>query len=49
MVCRSTVEYYKQKEKEIDKMEKNIQSGNKLSIINEKLLTDTYLSLATHI
>ena len=45
MVCRSTVEYYKQKEKEIDKMEKNIQSGNKLSVINEKILIDKYLSL----
>ena len=43
----STAEYYKQKEEEIDKMEKNIQSGNKLSVINEKLLIDTYLSMAT--
>ncbi len=43
----STAEYYKQKKEEIDKMEKNIQSGNKLSVINEKLLTDTYLSMAT--
>lgn len=41
----STAEYYKQKEEEIDKMEKNIQSGNKLSVINEKILIDKYLSL----
>ena len=27
----------------------NIQSGNKLSAINEKLLADTYLSFATTI
>ncbi len=44
----STAEYYKQKaNEEMDKMEKNIQSGNKFSAINEKLLVDTYLSLAT--
>ena len=42
-----SVQYYKQKANEqLDKMEKNIQSGNKLSAINEKLLADTYLSLA---
>jgi hypothetical protein len=41
----STAEYYKQKEEEIDKMEKNIQLGNKLSVINEKILIDKYLSL----
>jgi hypothetical protein len=38
-------EYYKQKEEEIDKMEKNIQTGNKLSVIKEKILIDKYLSL----
>ena len=44
----STAEYYKQKaSEELDKMENNIQSGNKLSAINEKLLADTYISLAT--
>jgi len=43
----NSVKYYKQKANEqLDKMEKNIQSGNKLSAINEKLLADTYLSLA---
>jgi thermostable 8-oxoguanine DNA glycosylase len=45
----SIAEYYKQKEEEIHKMEKNIQSSNKLSVINEKLLTDTYLTLGTHL
>jgi len=46
----NSVQYYKQKaNEELDKMEKNIQSGNKLSAINEKLLADTYLSLATTI
>jgi ElaB/YqjD/DUF883 family membrane-anchored ribosome-binding protein len=41
----NSVQYYKQKaNEELDKMEKNIQSGNKLSAINEKLLADTYLS-----
>lgn len=48
-MLESTAEYYKQKEQEIDKMEKNIQSDNKLSVINEKLLTDTYLTLGTHL
>jgi len=44
----STAEYYKQKaSEELDKMENNIQSGNKLGAINEKLLADTYISLAT--
>jgi predicted nuclease with TOPRIM domain len=44
----SAVEYYKQKaNEEMDKMEKNIKSGNKFNAINEKLLADTYLSLAT--
>lgn len=44
----STAEYYKQKaSEELDKMENDIQSGNKLSAINEKLLADTYISLAT--
>jgi uncharacterized protein (UPF0305 family) len=43
----NSVQYYKQKaNEELDKMEKNIQSGNKLSAINEKLLADTYLSFA---
>jgi uncharacterized protein YaaW (UPF0174 family) len=42
-----SVQYYKQKpNKQLDKLEKNIQSGNKLNAINEKLLADTYLSLA---
>ena len=46
----NSVQYYKQKaNEELDKMEKNIQSGNKLSAINEKLLADTYLSFATTI
>ncbi|CAN5428704.1 hypothetical protein BH18THE1_BH18THE1_09440 [soil metagenome] len=46
----NSVQYYKQKaNKELDKMEKNIQLGNKLSAINEKLLADTYLSFATTI
>jgi uncharacterized protein (UPF0305 family) len=46
----NSVQYYKQKaNEELDKMEKNIQSGNKLSAINEKLLADTYLSFATSI
>ncbi len=46
----NAVQYYKQKANEqLDKMEKNIQSGNKLSAINEKLLADTYLSFATTI
>jgi uncharacterized protein (UPF0305 family) len=41
----NSVQYYNQKEnEELDKMEKNIQSCNKLSAINEKLLADTYLS-----
>jgi len=41
----NSVQNYKQKaNEELDKMEKNIQSGNKLSAINEKLLADTYLS-----
>src|SRR5678816_2995139 len=40
-----SAQYYKQKANEqLDKMEKNIQSGNKLSAINEKLLADTYIS-----
>ena len=43
----NSVQYYKQKANEkLEKMEKNIQSGNKLSAINEKLLADTYLSRA---
>lgn len=46
----NSVQYYKQKaNEELDKMEKNIQSGNKLGAINEKLLADTYLSFATTI
>jgi len=46
----NSVQYYKQKANvELDKMEENIRSGNKLSAINEKLLADTYLSLATTI
>jgi len=46
----NSVQYYKQKaNEELDKMEENIRSGNKLSAINEKLLADTYLSLATTI
>ena len=46
----NSVQYYKQKaNEELDKMEKNIQSGNKLSAINQKLLADTYLSFATTI
>ena len=41
------MQYYKQKaNEELDKMEKNIQSGNKLSAINEKhWQTHTYPSL----
>ena len=46
----NSVQYYKQKaNEELDKMEKNIESGNKLGAINEKLLADTYLSFATTI
>ena|SRR5919106_2264960 len=46
----NSVQYYKQKaNEELDKMEKNIRSGNKLGAINEKLLADTYLSFATTI
>jgi hypothetical protein len=46
----NSVQYYRQKaNEELDKMEKNIESGNKLGAINEKLLADTYLSFATTI
>ena len=43
----NSVQYYKQKaNEELDKMEKNIQSGNKLSAINEShWQTHTYPSL----
>ncbi len=39
----NSVQYYKQKANEqLDKMEKNIQSGNKLSAINEKCYWQTH-------
>lgn len=44
----STAQYYKQKaNEELDKMERDIESGSILNAINEKLMADTYISLAT--
>ncbi|MGI8831843.1 MAG: hypothetical protein ACR2IS_04315 [Nitrososphaeraceae archaeon] len=44
----STAQYYKQKaNEELDKMERDIESDNILNAINDKLMADTYISLAT--